>query len=278
LFVFFASDEQSKGKKQHLNPASIAPFKALFDAIKALHITEPDLSDPFQTHTLPFPFLGDELPTDRFELFRGDLFRFQGRERFPDLLRAITHIPSNREPNILIYGTIGYGKSHLIAALVVYLIHQRARGDVAVPRVVFLPHCGKLDSDYLRSALALAFADDDASCAQLLAMEQPEELAEFCKQCPDRFICIADQSNALEPNTSDLVENQSRKQKMEMLLKVIKASRPIKHVLVKAASANNSMAQQAYGKPQNNIALLKFFSQVFLLSFCSSLSHLIIVC
>ena len=92
------------------------------------------LSDPALMTKLPFPFPGKGKQTDRFTILDDDSWSYLGREYFTTLLNKVTELMGSATGEISLYGTIGFGKTHLLAALVCYL-------SVAGKRVVYFPDC-----------------------------------------------------------------------------------------------------------------------------------------
>jgi hypothetical protein len=77
------------------------------------------LSDPTFEGTLPFPFIGFKTPI-RFKSVEGK-WRYMGRTKFKEFLQALKDIRKDDSyDTVRLYGTQGYGKSHLLAALVCY--------------------------------------------------------------------------------------------------------------------------------------------------------------
>ena len=109
-------------------------------------------SNPAQKILLPFPSLYEQLPTIRFHLNNG-IWKYMGREKFKELLKKVEELKQNPHVGLWLYGTIGYGKSHLLAALVCHLV---SRGDV----VFYVPDCRILARHplrYLKAAMLLAW-------------------------------------------------------------------------------------------------------------------------
>src|SRR4051812_37796737 len=79
---------------------------------------------------LPFPFVGDAL-SKRFKVDPKDdedNWFYMGREKFVELLNKLRHVQQSRnKKGFWLYGTKGYGKSHLLAALVCHLVSQGER-------------------------------------------------------------------------------------------------------------------------------------------------------
>jgi hypothetical protein len=95
---------------------------------------------------------------ERFRIDRQANWLYFGREKFAKLLDMFEDMQSNQTCSTLwLYGTQGYGKSHLLATLVCCLV---AKGE----RVVFIPDCRecvKRPVDYIQAAMIFAWADDD---------------------------------------------------------------------------------------------------------------------
>src|SRR5436305_2265899 len=79
------------------------------------------LSDPAFDTKLPFPSVGFRIP-DRFRVDPNDAqhnWFYMGREKFTELLDKVAILRGDiRLSDLTIYGTRGYGKTHLLAAYV----------------------------------------------------------------------------------------------------------------------------------------------------------------
>ena len=161
------------------------------------------LSDPAQKIVLPFPNLFEQLPTFRFHLNNGN-WKYMGREKFKELLKKVEEHKQNPHVGLWLYGTIGYGKSHLLAALVCHLV---SRGDT----VVYVPDCPILVRHpvrYLRMAMLLAWGNDSEVQEEIVALETMEETLKFFHQVPTKAISVVDQMNALEDSHTDDVSDK----------------------------------------------------------------------
>jgi hypothetical protein len=117
------------------------------------------LADPRTKWTLPFPFLSKMLPSEPFhpsQHHAGCDFQYMDREGF---LKVWNAVQETRKPighrRIYIHGMIGYGKSHILAALACSLAHEGCH-------LVFLPECREMLQSpvtYLKTALLCGFAD-----------------------------------------------------------------------------------------------------------------------
>jgi hypothetical protein len=154
------------------------------------------LSNPaFQTK-LPFPFVGAAIP-GRFKpnTKNGhDEWFYTGRERFTELLERLQDMLRRSDLGAFwVYGTRGYGKSHLLAALVCHLSAGRER-------VVYIPDCRECYQDpipYLQAAMLFAWADDDNMQREILCQNTWEEINGLFKGCKN-VIFVIDEMNALE--------------------------------------------------------------------------------
>ena len=79
---------------------------------------------------MPFPFVGNILPTERFKVTKDGYWKYMGREIFTELLNMVDTLKTNPVAGLWLYGTIGYGKSHILAALACYLIAAGERSGV----------------------------------------------------------------------------------------------------------------------------------------------------
>jgi hypothetical protein len=152
------------------------------------------LSNPAFDTKLPFPFVGPVVPT-RFHTDPGPRcnWLYTGREMFVELLNRFEHVREAHNRSALwVYGTKGYGKSHLLAVLVCYLT---AQGE----RVVYIPECRECAKDsveYVQTAMLFAWADDEAIQEEIIALDSEETIREFFKGQSD-IIFVFDQLNGL---------------------------------------------------------------------------------
>ena len=143
-----SSSDQHSGQHSGQYSDSIDPFPRAVD----------QFSDPTFEHMLPFPFISSEAPV-RFKLVEEN-WKYVGRTKFKELVQELKEVQeSKNHPTLWLYGTQGYGKSHLLAALVCHLI---ARDE----RVIYIPDCRALLEDsveYLQATMLFAWADDIAT-------------------------------------------------------------------------------------------------------------------
>jgi len=205
-----------------------------------------NLSNPAVWTTLPFPCVHDHLPGDRFVLDQDGTFMFMGRLRVESVLEEIAKGGSP----INIYGTKGYGKSHIIAAVVAQLMQNPET------YVVFLPHArnlAKTPMTYLRSALCLAFVRDEEVLLRIASCNTvPELLAAV--EVLDQFILVVDQMNSLED------DSKLRKEDKDVAYDIIGKLSDVGNckLCVKGFSANNQ-TMIAYHETQTGERNLAFF-------------------
>ena len=117
-----------------------------------------------------------------------------GRERFAELLERLWDIQRRHDRSALwVYGTKGYGKSHLLAALVCFLSARKEK-------VVYIPDCREYVQDpvrYLQMAMLFAWADDDNIQREIIGLDTWKKIDDFFQSCKN-IIFVIDQMNALE--------------------------------------------------------------------------------
>ena len=169
------------------------------------------LSNPQIVHTLPFPFVGSEVPV-RFKLDNEAkegseaevdneaevYWPYAGRTMFETLVKNLKRVrKSHQLTTVWLYGTRGYGKSHLMAALVCYLAAQDER-------VVYIPDCRALlknPVEYVQAAMLFAWANDIPTQKEIMTLDTQKEIEDFF--WPEKIVFVIDQMNALKTsNTS----------------------------------------------------------------------------
>ena len=222
--------------------------RELFQRIKETIPTDPETyADPAQLLQLPFPFLWDELPSDRFDISEAQ-FTYVGREMFKELwnkVETMRQIPHARD--LFLCGTMGYGKSHILACIALLLI-QKGEG------VVYLPDCRALLGNvvpYVKAAMLLTFGDSPVIQQRVQGLRTMEDITDFfLRRTPLRKIFfIIDQFNALEPVTEGCRGDISNEEKdiVEMFLSNITGS----HRRIRGAFAN-SMTIRHLARGQTN--------------------------
>jgi type II secretory pathway predicted ATPase ExeA len=135
-----------------------------------------------------------------------------GRSQFSDL-EAQTRSSSFVKPkttNLYLYGPLGSGKSHVLAALAIKLIQD---GE----SVVFIPHCLDLLANFedtIRTALCFAFHNDTTASLAIDTARGVEDLLELSQKYKDKYILI-DHLDALDTHYTDpqkVIKSQVRMQ------------------------------------------------------------------
>lgn len=226
-----------------------------------------EYSDPRILAQLPFPSM-NPIPS-RFSINK-NTFSYMGREKFAQIWNTWLEVKDDvrRHRAIYVYGTRGYGKSYILAALACLLVRQ---GE----RVVYLPDCFAMLRDpleYLRVALLFAIRDA-SSREQIHNCKTVNDLASFCVDFKIGRLCIiADQLNALdpEPHGWDLSTNQVKADLLGILQRISHS-----HVYITSASANHQSARYLKRKEtgERKIALLGGMTTVRDL-FCVAILHL----
>ena len=159
------------------------------------------LSDPSVEHTLAFPFVGFHVP-GRFKVDNAERnWPYVGRTKFKELverLKLVRKSPVTRA--VWLYGTQGYGKSHLLAALVCYLAAQDER-------VVYIPDCRNWllhPLKYVQAAMLFAWADDIDAQNEIITLKNQDEIEAFLQD--GDVIFVVDQMNALETSDDPIEE------------------------------------------------------------------------
>jgi len=195
------------------------------------------LSNPAIQHKLPFPFCHPTTPL-RLKVTKGD-WQYVGREKFCELLRELEI--TRRESyyhELWVYGTWGYGKSHLLAALVCYL-------TALDERVIYIPDCRNCSDDpvtYFRTAMLFTWTDKPTQ-DEILTLNTMEKIGYFLKQRKKAFFVI-DQMDALNVKSGDQDSVREAKTNLATWIPIFIST----HKAVLSSSANN----QSYLRQQNH--------------------------
>ena len=212
------------------------------------------LSDPSVEHTLPFPFVGYDVP-NRFRVDEQAErnWRYVGRTKFKELVERLKLVRDSEDTRaIWLYGTQGYGKSHLLAALVCYLATQDER-------VVYIPDCRSWLLDpigYVQAAMLFAWADDINTQNKIITLETEHEIEAFLKKSDAIF--VVDQMNALKTSNNP-IEGKKRSDLSSWLDRFTSRRKS-----VYSSSANDTNFHEASIKQNMNFVLTVYggFSKV----------------
>lgn len=175
-----------------------------------------------------------------------------GREKFTELLDAVKELETTRWHGYLFYGTIGYGKSHLLAALACYLI-------AAGKRVVYIPDCRACawkPVDCLQAAMLLAWGAPDDSVIQesILALDTMEAISKFFES-QSNILFLIDQVDSLDRDLSemDCLSNERKNRIYKWIMGCVAG-----HKYIFSASANNKNRGWIRGKQTGARQLLVY--------------------
>ncbi|CAG8559834.1 42296_t:CDS:2 [Gigaspora margarita] len=224
------SDEKGEGQESK-KVKLVATASKIMESIMKL----PDIcdvySDPKNFLSLPFPYPGSNKPVDRFAIDGDGFFTFMGRKKFNSVLDKIKEFRSSTGyMKMFIYGTVGYGKSHILTAIACFLIRIGKR-------VVYLPDCRELAVDpmeYIKSALFLTYMDDDAKTSEINACESFDQIIKFCRSLDETLYFIVDQMNALDDYNYTGISPEEKRQVKKNIDKLC-----LNHFYIKSSSANN---------------------------------------
>ena len=219
---------------------------ARLEKIREAKITPVDLSTPSKDLIkLPFPFVSQLLPMDRFEFGAEETWQYMPREIFSELLEKVRIFMKKRWTALWFYGTFGFGKSHVLAALVCYLMQSSYR-------VICIPDCGSCYQDSvptLRQAMILAWADLPSMVDAIGRLDTLDEINAFLRSvssCEQQPVLIADQMNALQVSSSNIQETKQ----IERLYKFIRKC-TLSCKCIFSTSANNHTYLQLASKQSN---------------------------
>ena len=137
------------------------------------------------------------LPLDRFHLNEEDAFRFIGRKIFGEVYRTVSNMSRRAGTIYSLQGTLGSGKSHILAALVCLLIKEGKRVVYILDARVFATNI----VDYTKEAMQLAYADDQVLFEQIEGFSFTADILQFSKERSTRgdwWHLICDQMNAVD--------------------------------------------------------------------------------
>src|SRR5690349_12609806 len=122
-----------------------------------------------------------------------------GREKFMELVNEFRGVCDDcRLTDLTVYGTTGYGKSHLLAAHVCLL----AAGET---KVVYVPDCRAFVRNpvwYMRVAMLFAWADDLSEQRTISTLDSLDSMAQFL-ELRSGVVFVIDHLSALEKEKYD---------------------------------------------------------------------------
>ncbi|GBC36095.1 hypothetical protein GLOIN_2v1736613 [Rhizophagus irregularis DAOM 181602=DAOM 197198] len=244
------SDEDQNSKRVKLaDPNIISTARRIMEDIMKLDENETIYSDPKNFLSLPYPYLGEKLPIDRFDIDHDGSFIFMGRTKFEQVLEDINKLRPRSYMKLFIYGTVGYGKSYILTAIACFLFRTRRR-------VVFLPDCRQLAVDpveYIKLALFLTYENDDVKISEINACEDFCHIIKFCKSLEEKLYFIVDQMNALDEGDNTGISLEKKRQIRENLDKMVD-----NHFYIMSSSANNKTMLHLMAKQTGELKIKLF--------------------
>lgn len=180
----------------------------------------------------------NSVQASRFDVSEEGWFEYQGRISFSELLAHSKEILTPKKRKVVyLRGSMGSGKSHILAAVVCSLFKEHYRP-------IFISDCRAFVKNpllQLKSAMILTFSDDEDTCRRIYKCRDKDQLllcmADLTCRYKHKIIFLFDQINALdEDDTSHGTEKE--KEPAKELFNLITGVLP----LIKAASANHFYA------------------------------------
>ena len=186
--------KRARERRDHIRE-KITTLGQLSDNADQLRNAAVQLSNPAFHDILPFPFVGPAVPTRfRANADSEDSWSYVGREMFMKLLGRLRRVQKACDRTALwVYGTKGYGKSHLLAALVCYLT---AQGE----RVIYIPDCRECvrsPVEYVQAAMLFTWADNKAIQDEIITLDTQKKIEKFF-DCHPNLTFFIDQMNGFE--------------------------------------------------------------------------------
>ncbi|KAG9413155.1 hypothetical protein AC1031_016175 [Aphanomyces cochlioides] len=191
-----AIDSHCEAKKSCFEPDR-EPAKRLMSAICGCNMDQ--IFDIESILELPFPSLS--APTNRFQLNMG-AFKYQARSDLEPLYDKIVRLWKEGRPiTVNVAGTIGNGKSHMLAVLVLLLLKKPIEDEYgSIPFVCYIPNClDLLDKEAVVKIFQLnILLDMPDYTGQLLTIKDIRAVMQN-----KRVILVADQWNSIDENNPD---------------------------------------------------------------------------
>ena len=236
-------------------------------------------ADPKECILLPFPYAG--VVPKRFQMDSQEAgFHFYGRTAWKLIYNQVKMMNPLQNNRLHLHGTLGAGKSYLLAGLVCQLEREGMR-------VVYLPDCYELllcepSILYILPSLYCAFYRDPVLGRKVKELAESffekgrtwedleREMVMFCNlaaQIGKHIIWVIDQANALDDGEYDRVSNQKKMQTRRML-----DGLSSKHMKLASSTANYLAAKydQVRATSESEISLYMGLDDV---SFLALVTH-----
>lgn len=220
--------------------------KQLHDALQQAGLSH--LTDASQVSSLPFPSL--KRAPERF-CWKDGVFQFVGRSAMRDIEIAVVGFLNPPPPRLfayksglhkmLVYGTFGAGKSHMLMALSLKLRQQYMGLQPVTRRIVVVFNATELIGNQgfsnMLQAMLIAHADDALSLDSLAMIQDWGELMDFCTCASGNLVFMVDQAEEIDISVTSL--NTPAAHARAMLLSLVGE----KHYAIFGASATAEMAK-----------------------------------
>jgi len=157
-----------------------------------------------------------------------------GRRIFAEVYQTVSKMSVTTGMIYSLQGSLGSGKSHILAALVCLLVKEGKR-------VVYLPEAKQLATDlvgYTQYSLQLAYADDEVLFERIQGFSSITDILKFAKERSRRgelWYLICDQMNALD-HFHDIANSLAAEDQREALRFIQRLASD--HIYIWSASGN----------------------------------------
>jgi hypothetical protein len=217
-----------------------AELHAIYDKVQHIHSDPSWYSKPSNKGKFPFLSLHDR-PSERFVLSEGT-FEYMGREQFGEVWECVKGLERRGCTELYIEGSMGFGKSHILAMLA-DLLYRLGK------RTIYIPDCRQAlvaPLAYLQNSLLVAFAEPSLTLerTRIRSCQSLSDILAFCRTQTYMYF-ITDQMNALdseEPNM-DNISNEAKRSLKDFFLEVFYGN-----FSITSASANYRTTQHLVKK------------------------------
>lgn len=169
---------------------------------------------------LPYPSIWHRLPqrvevcADYYNSVHGHEWRYMGRARFAEIEAALAaHFSRSVKGHFWLSGTMGWGKSVCMTALVVKLLARSERRIIYIPDARILVENPTMG---MKLAMTVAWANDEEAIRKIAHLESTEAIEKFFGSQHIKCIVIVDQYNSLDTSSFshrrniDTIENPAK--------------------------------------------------------------------
>ncbi|KAJ6624517.1 hypothetical protein B0H10DRAFT_725210 [Mycena sp. CBHHK59/15] len=174
---------------------TLESIKQLLVSLREVSVDKKSYVDPSSCVTLPFPSLLRSSIPRSYSATGQDSFSHMGRSALSPVMSAVGSLDRRTLRPVVLFGTYGSGKSHLLTALASILFAQGKR-------VVFMPECCLVAEDpvfWLKLAFTLAFADLPQTSQRITQFKTVDDFVEFARDCREDIYFLVDGPDRLEP-------------------------------------------------------------------------------